>query len=59
MHCGFEKGSTPGDAIGFDIDKEGLSDMAQCDGIDYSEERDGRGIFNHLKALVVVDWTNF
>lgn len=33
VHCGFAKGSTPGNATGFDIDKEDLFDMAQCHGI--------------------------
>lgn len=33
VHCGFAKGSTPGNATGFDIDKEDLFDMEQCHGI--------------------------
>lgn len=33
VHCGFAKGSTPGNATGFDIDKKDLFDMAQCHGI--------------------------
>uniref|UniRef100_A0A0D6R272 TOD1/MUCI70 glycosyltransferase-like domain-containing protein n=2 Tax=Araucaria cunninghamii TaxID=56994 RepID=A0A0D6R272_ARACU len=33
IHCGFVKGSMPGIATGFDIDKEDLLDMYQCHGI--------------------------
>jgi len=33
VHCGFAKGSTPGNETGFDIDKEDLFDMEQCHGI--------------------------
>jgi hypothetical protein len=32
-YCRFAKGSTPGNATGFDIDKEDLFDMEQCHGI--------------------------
>ncbi|XP_057838268.2 probable hexosyltransferase MUCI70 isoform X2 [Cryptomeria japonica] len=33
VHCGFVKGSTPGNATGFDLDKEDIFDMHQCRGI--------------------------